>query len=1029
MTLTPARSGLARSGATRSGYPVLQGKVLPRYALSNIARSGASRARHHSPNVFVAINGVQYGTGRVGQAGALVNSLSIADQLNETPNTATCTTAGFIPVEGQEVIVTLGSRNNASREFAGTILSTREFYISTPRNYQHALNLIDYTWGLNKRKVRARYTTTTVATIATSLLATYGTGYTLVLDADIGAAAIDEITFTDQDLTACLSQLVKRVGGSWRCDYDRRVRLFFGDTEGTPPTLVNATHLSLTAFEQTRDLSQVITRVYVEGGGSAAITDVKVGETILPVETGEWYEAGGGVVVSGPQRIAYAARTLGGGGGLVGPGAAPSGAPVLELANGVGVTSGPHLYAVTFQTAAGQSLPSPLTAITVGAVPSPTTAPVPGAPAVGSGPDPGSHDYAVTFVTAAGETTPGPRVTQQTGLTAPPATAPTPGAPISGAGVTFGAHDYAVTWVTAVGETTPSPISGSVTTGPLAGPTQTPSMVVAADGTGYGPGGWHIGDTIELVYTYSSTTTSLVVSAPSPPTSLVLVEEAQFPGTVRGITAKVFLPTNGVVQYVTVWVRNVTTGSAFLLKYGFTPTAYTGGPYAFPLLQSGWGPDALPAPNDVLARVPLTIPRALKDLGNGLFGFDGTITNRKLYRRSAGAGLRLVTSIAGNSTTAYTDTTPNASLGVAPPTISTAYLQRILLSALPIGIALVTARKIYRTAAGGTQLKFLTTNADNVSLNFLDTIPDASLGANAPTTNTAMANRVQLSGIPFGAAAVTQRILYRTAAGGAQLKQLAVIPDNTSTSTYLDSNADGVLGANVPVSDTSALAQPVSTLVVAGSTSLLVANISAFSAGGGWAIIGNGDQIIRYTGITASSLTGIPSSGPGAIVASITWNSTVTAAPALTGIPASGAGAVQIAIIQGDEVNLFVQVDDLIARAALAALLGGDGVQEDVLQDRRLSQREALARGFAHLEAKKHVVVELRYQTRDLNARTGRLQAVNLGPPFSLLGDFLVQSVTEQPFNPHLMPRFDITASNARFTFDEFLRLIHDEVT
>jgi hypothetical protein len=48
------------------------------------------------------------------------------------------------------------------------------------------------------------------------------------------------------------------------------------------------------------------------------------------------------------------------------------------------------------------------------------------------------------------------------------------------------------------------------------------------------------------------------------------------------------------------------------------------------------------------------------------------------------------------------------------------------------GPAGTTARKIYRTVAGGTQLKLVTTLSDNVTTTYTDSTPDASLGANAP---------------------------------------------------------------------------------------------------------------------------------------------------------------------------------------------------------------------------------------------------------------------------------------------------------
>ena len=54
------------------------------------------------------------------------------------------------------------------------------------------------------------------------------------------------------------------------------------------------------------------------------------------------------------------------------------------------------------------------------------------------------------------------------------------------------------------------------------------------------------------------------------------------------------------------------------------------------------------------------------------------------------------------------------------------------MSAIAAGPAGTTARKLYRTVAGGSQLKLVTTLADNVTTTYTDSTPDASLGANAP---------------------------------------------------------------------------------------------------------------------------------------------------------------------------------------------------------------------------------------------------------------------------------------------------------
>jgi len=61
---------------------------------------------------------------------------------------------------------------------------------------------------------------------------------------------------------------------------------------------------------------------------------------------------------------------------------------------------------------------------------------------------------------------------------------------------------------------------------------------------------------------------------------------------------------------------------------------------------------------------------------------------------------------------------------------------KVTLTGIPIGGASVTARKLYRTAAGGSTYMLLATITDNTTTTYTDNIADASLGAGAPTTNT-----------------------------------------------------------------------------------------------------------------------------------------------------------------------------------------------------------------------------------------------------------------------------------------------------
>jgi hypothetical protein len=1580
-----ARAGVARSGASRAGWPILQGIVARQYALSAIARSGATRSNYTSGKVFVAIAGVgvTYGFGAGNRI--RVDSLSITDTLNDAATTATLRTWGIVPAAGADVVATLGSKNNMRRLFGGTVLNLKQGYLgSVPAHVFADVNLIDYTWGLGRRKVTARYLATTAGAVLTALVGTFATSYTAAASADFTGLPIDEITFTDQDLSDCLTQLTKRVGGSWLCDYFRVVRAFLVDTTQTAPTIINAVHRTLSALTIERDLGSVVTRVLVEGGGGNTLEACAPGETIIPVDVATWYEPTGGTVRSGPNRLTYTARALGGGGSLVGPGAGPVAAPGVTLASGAGVDNGSHDYAVTYTTPAGLSVAGPRATIAVGNLAAPVSPPTTAPATIGVGPDAGSHDYAVTFVTSSGETTAGPSVTQATGITVAPTVAPVPSAPTMGAGPDPGTHDYAVTFVTPIGETTPGPVSAQVTTGPIAAPSTAPTAGAAVLGLGPAAGSHDYavtfvtssGETTAGPRTTTSTgllpapataptaagvtvgsgpdagshnyaVTYVAASGETTPGPIVTLATdvtpaptgAPVPGTptagagaddgthdyalsfttsvgettpgpigvtvttgpVAGVTTAApgsapagaaagptgNLSALAAYKYAVTFIAGAgeTTASPLLTMFvasisnggvapGYTAVAGSGlgvgfYEYAFTLISAsgetavlastsrnttsgnqkvhitapGTGadprvtgyriyrgavgagsplylvatqangvafddttPDAtlvtrsiaptvdtastgqfalssipvgaalvtarkiyrttangsqlkllatlgdnttttytdniadaslgvnVPTVNTTATsspcnQVPLTVPtsadpsvtgrriyrrsggaglRLLVSIGNNsatsyldtvanaslgaaplgattallnrialaaiplgpagvtarkiyrspadggtlllagtlannsstsftdtttdaglgvaapgvntavtnqiplsaipvgpagvtgrniyrtaagasqlqllatisnnsattyvdqtpdaptvapgtrvtaaLAGFgagnvntgthawlatfvtaggetdagpgqalviadqtvngqvaigavpispapevtgrnlyrtvsggsvymklgalgnntastfldsvadsslgvvapavnttglgpnvptvntavlcqvpitsiprgDATVTGRRIYRRSAGVGLRLVGTIADNTTTSFLDTVINASLGVAVPITSTAYLQQIALTAIPLGAALVTARKIYRTTANGSQLKLLATLGDNTTTAFLDTVTDASLGATAPVTNTATANQVALLGLPIGAAAVTSRTIWRTVAGGTQLRFLATIADNVTT-TYTDVIADASLGANVQVSDTSGLAQPAGN-VLAGSTTLIMAGLGGMPSTG-WAVIGNGQQVIRYTGIVGSSLTGIPSSGVGSITATVSYNSTVTAAPQLTGIPVTGPGSIVFGLLRGDAVNLRVQVDDVVAQGALAALIGGDGVQESTLQDGRLARVEALSRGTAQLALTKAILVTVTYQSRDMNTRAGATVSTNIGAPTNLFGDFLIQQVTIDKFNARVPPTYTVTAASTRFSFDDLLRLVGDSLS
>ena len=61
---------------------------------------------------------------------------------------------------------------------------------------------------------------------------------------------------------------------------------------------------------------------------------------------------------------------------------------------------------------------------------------------------------------------------------------------------------------------------------------------------------------------------------------------------------------------------------------------------------------------------------------------------------------------------------------------------QIRLTAIPLGGAEVTARRIYRTVAGGSAYFLVATIADNSTTAYTDNVADASLGAGIPLANT-----------------------------------------------------------------------------------------------------------------------------------------------------------------------------------------------------------------------------------------------------------------------------------------------------
>jgi hypothetical protein len=997
--LTIARSGLARSDATRSGYQGagLYGSLKAwRYALSNVARSGATRSSYILGRPVVVLGGVP--TGGASPMRVLVASLAVQDLLNETPNTCTFTVTGQKPAIGAEIVMTFGTANNVARFFAGNILRMQQVYVGQkPANIQYQVEGIDYTWGLNQRLVTARYQSQSATTIARDLLARWApAGYTGAITD--GLPQLDEISFTNAPLMDAMKQLAGRIGGYAVCDYAKVVRLWVQDSDQLPPPrALTATHPSLQAIAFSTDLSQVVTRALVEGGGVNALVEVAPGETRIPVDDVGWYAATGGLVTSGPQRIRYTG-TMAGGGSLVGGATgttAPATGPTLSTSSG-GPLVGTYKYAFTWVTASGESLPSPLSTVTTGALAAPTATPTITS-VTGTALPAGRYRYAYTWVTASGETIASPTVDFVIGPLANPTTAPTI-TTVSGSPLPLGRYRYAYTWVTGTGETLPSP-TRDFTAALLDTPTTAPA-ISRNPGAGLPPGNYAYGFTFLTASGETTLGPGAITTATATDASISIGSIATGPAGTTG--RRVY--------------RTAVNGAQFKL-HTTIPNNDPVSPWTDTVADASLG---VPAP---VANTALADQRALVGFALGPAG----TTARKVYRTvKDGTQLKLLTTVTNNTATALAsgDGTADGSLGANAPTTNTASVNaQAKVGGIALGSSGVTSRKVYRTVVNGTTLQLLATIANNTAtaMTSPDTTPDGSLGAAAPSSTTAVLGQVTVVGIVVGPGATTSRKVYRTTANTTQLKLLTTLANNTATTLpAVDTAADGTLGANVPVTDTSGLAGGAAGQVPAGSTTIPVSSVAPFSPEG-WAQIDT--QVIRYSGVSATTLTGVPATGVGSLQTTVPYNSPIVVVPQLVGIPASGTGAIALRILQGDAVNLLVIVDDPDAQAALAALLGGDGIVEEYQQDNRISSAEATARANALLALKRDPRTTVRYQVRDPTTSSGASITVDLPAPTNLAGTYRIQDVTISGFlGTATYPVFDVVASSVRFTFEDLLR-------
>src|SRR5262245_33409170 len=391
------------------------------YALGKIARGGATRGGYVNSLVFINLDGEHIGFDPDDPtARTIIDSLAIDDALDETPNNCRFRVHGSVPVTGQDLIITLGSKNRLERLFGGVVLTVEQRYAAdNPRWVQADCTAVDWTWLLGFHLVTKRYGAQSATTIATDLIATYAAmnGFT-ANGVELNLPTVDELTLTNEDLPEALTRLARRIGGYWKVDYlkDLKFGLDLTRNSNGNPEALTPTHRSFAHLTRQQEQTQVLTRVYVEGRGTQILGAVLAGDTMIPLEAADMFAAAADVFAKlsfqgaegGAQHVSFTSVVAGSLGSLVRPGAGPPGALTATPIVGTGLSAGTYQYAYTDVTASGETLPSPLATANLqsGAIDAPTVKPTEAFRWAGSGVDAGAHSWAYTYITSGGgETT------------------------------------------------------------------------------------------------------------------------------------------------------------------------------------------------------------------------------------------------------------------------------------------------------------------------------------------------------------------------------------------------------------------------------------------------------------------------------------------------------------------------------------------------------------------------------------------------------------------------------------------------
>lgn len=326
----------------------------------------------------------------------------------------------------------------------------------------------------------------------------------------------------------------------------------------------------------------------------------------------------------------------------------------------------------------------------------------------------------------------------------------------NGSGLSSGAYQYKYSFGTAGGETLCGPASAIITASTAS--VQNPSSAPHADwvtSTFYSLGTGGLTDQQNYSYKYTFyDAAGGGETGPSPASNVIFPFQGGNPATyvyygliqVAGLSA----PPSGLTRR---WYRTTGGGSTYKLigssaYEGFTGTVVISGVTYFyeSVVDGSLGANA-PSSG--------TLTAAQASLTNIAISASGSVTKRKVYRTTAGGGTyKLLTTINDNTTTIYTDSTADGSLGAVEPSTDTAGLTAADGTVLAGAVAIpVTAVAPFSATGGFARVGSQVVSYTSVSTTALTGVPATGAGSLGATVN-------------YGSEALTVPVLTGIPAGG-----------------------------------------------------------------------------------------------------------------------------------------------------------------------------------------------------------------------------------------------------------------------